>query len=199
MLPPLLPLRTSNVPVTTTIERHLHHPPQPLPPPPLQPRPPPLLLLSALSIVSRPFIDEKSGSSTTTTSVPVAAPTWKHLQVQTTWTYLTYKQYLKCMFLVPNLTIKEYRFLDKWRERWRIRIEQSGSGKDAGFTYLANTVFLSETKGVERKINGSYKQWLEKVCLLLSPANLPLSLWRHLVDDLVDFCQHPELSLMTFL
>ncbi len=33
------------------------------------------------------------GNSSTTTSGPMAAPTWKPLQVQTTWNYLTYLQY----------------------------------------------------------------------------------------------------------
>jgi hypothetical protein len=39
--------------------------------------------------------DKERGSSSTTTSVPMAAPSCTRLQVQTTWTYLTYLQYLK--------------------------------------------------------------------------------------------------------
>jgi hypothetical protein len=47
------------------------------------------------------YIDEERGSSsTTTTSIPAAAPSCKRLQVQTTWTYLTYLQFLKCAMLV---------------------------------------------------------------------------------------------------
>jgi hypothetical protein len=48
-----------------------------------------------LSTTSLSYIDEKRGSTTTTTSEPTAAPSWTRLQVQTTWTYSTYLQYLK--------------------------------------------------------------------------------------------------------
>ncbi len=53
--------------------------PQPSPHPP-----PPPLLNSPLSIA------KERGNSSTTISVPMAAPTWKRLLVQTTWTYLTF-------------------------------------------------------------------------------------------------------------
>ena len=46
------------------------------------------------------YIDEERGSSSTTTSIPTAAPSWKCLKVQTTWPYLTYLQYLKYAMLV---------------------------------------------------------------------------------------------------
>jgi hypothetical protein len=58
-----------------------------LPPPP--PPPPWSNLPSSIA--------EERGNSSSPTSVPTAAPTQKHLKVQTIWTYLTYVQYLKCV------------------------------------------------------------------------------------------------------
>ncbi len=48
-------------------------------------------------------IAKERGNSSSTIIVPMAAPTWKHLQVQTTWTYLTYLQYLRCVMLVEGI------------------------------------------------------------------------------------------------
>jgi hypothetical protein len=48
-----------------------------------------------LSTASLSYIEKERGSTSTTTSEPTAAPSWTRLQVQTTWTYLTYLQYLK--------------------------------------------------------------------------------------------------------
>jgi hypothetical protein len=78
-----------NAPFTATTECHLHRPP---PPPPL-----------VLSTASPSSLDKKRGSSSSTTSVPKAAPMWKHLQVQMTWTDLTYLQYLKCVMFVKEI------------------------------------------------------------------------------------------------
>ncbi len=55
-------------------------------------------------------IAKERGNSSTTTSVPKAAPTWKCLQVQTTWTYFyltLYLQDLKCVIALSPLTTLE--------------------------------------------------------------------------------------------
>jgi hypothetical protein len=52
-----------------------------------------LLLATATPFSNSPSsIAEERGNSSSTTSVPMAAPTKKRLQVQMTWTYLPYLQ-----------------------------------------------------------------------------------------------------------
>jgi len=60
----------------------------------------------------------KRGSATTTTSEPTTAPSWTCLQVQTTWAYLTYLQYLKFSdYLV--VSVKNTKpFRDLHTRRW---------------------------------------------------------------------------------
>jgi hypothetical protein len=64
------------------------------PPPPPPPRP----WLNSPSSIAK-----ERGNSSTTTSVPTAAPTSKRLQVLSTWTYLSYLQYLKCVMLIKGI------------------------------------------------------------------------------------------------
>jgi hypothetical protein len=75
-------------PLNAAVAIEHHWTPPPLPPPP------PLLLLLPLStatLAAAPlFIAKERGSSRTSTSVPMAAPTWKHLQVQTSKTYFNF-------------------------------------------------------------------------------------------------------------
>ncbi len=89
LLPP------SKASANAAIEQNLHCPLPPPPPPPLPLPPPPALLTASPS-----SIDEERGSSITTTSVPTVAPTRKRLQVQMTWTYLTYLQYVRARILM---------------------------------------------------------------------------------------------------
>jgi len=120
------PQLQSSMPPSNAAVNRGHHPPPPQsnyislypprpPPPPLRRRrpplppaataagpPPPQPSTSPPLSNSLPSIAEERGNSSTTTSIPTAAPTREHLQVLTTWTYLTYPQYVVAKFSISE-------------------------------------------------------------------------------------------------